>query len=251
MKELLQTASENVSFLLVSLLVFAALVAVAKLSERLVHADLHRPTQSRYIAFVAMSAALGGILMYFEIPLFFAPSFYQLDLSEIPVLICSFYLGPVAGVITEFLKVVIKLFIKGTSTAFVGDFANFVVGCTFILPATIFYHIRKTRKMAVVGMVAGTIIMAICGSLFNALYLLPTFSVLYGMPLDAIVGMGQAVNPAINSVAMLVLLAVVPFNLLKGAVVSVVTFALYKRTERALSRVMLPQQRPARHGTVS
>lgn len=251
MNNLLQSISENASFLLVCLLIFVGLVLIARVAERLTHAELHKPGQSKYIAFIAMSAALGGVLMYFEIPLFFAPSFYQLDLSEIPVLISSFYLGPVAGVITEFLKVLIKLVLKGTSTAFVGDFANFVVGCTFILPATIIYHTRKTRKNAVLGMAIGTLCMTVFGSFFNAVYLLPKFSQLYGIPLDGIVAMSQEVNPAIHSVSSLVLMAVVPFNLLKGVVVSVVTFVLYKRVEHVLSRLMQPAH-PARRskGTI-
>lgn len=251
MQTLLQSISENASFLLVCLVVFIGLVLIAKVAERLTHAELHKPGQSKYIAFIAMSAALGGVLMYFEIPLFFAPSFYQLDLSEIPVLISSFYLGPVAGVITEFLKVLVKLLLKGTSTAFVGDFANFVVGCTFILPATIVYHISKTRKNAILGMAVGTVIMTIFGSLFNAVYLLPAFSQLYGIPLDGIIGMAQEVNPAIHSISSLVLMAVVPFNLVKGVVVSAVTFVLYKRVEHVLSRLMQPV-RPARRskGTI-
>lgn len=243
MSEFLQTVSENASFLLVCVLVFAGLVLVAMAAERLTKADLHRPGKTKYIAFIAMAAAVGGVLMCLELPLFFAPSFYKLDFSELPVLIASFYLGPVAGVTTEFLKVVIKLLLKGTTTAFVGDFANFVVGCTFILPATIIYHIHKTRKTAIVGMATGTAIMTVFGSLFNAVYLLPTFSALFGMPMEAIIGMAQDVNPAITNVSTLVLMAVVPFNLLKGVVVSAVTYLLYKRLERVLGKLMAPQPR--------
>ena len=234
---------------MVCLAVFAGIVLLAMGAERLEKADLRRPGKTKYIAFIAMSAAIGGVLMSLEIPLFFAPSFYQLDFSELPVLIASFYLGPVAGVITELMKVMVKLLLKGTSTAFVGDFANFVIGCTFILPASIVYHIRKNKKMAITGMVVGTAIMTVFGSLFNAVYLIPTFSVLFGMPLEAIVGMGANVNPHITSVSTLVLMAVVPFNLLKGAVVSAITFVLYKRLERLLSKMMAPANRRSEQPT--
>jgi len=172
--------------------------------------------------------------MYFEIPLPFAPFFYQIDLSEVPVFICSFSLGPVAGVVCELVKIILKLFLKGTSTAFVGDFANFVVGCSFVLPATIVYHRFKTKKGALAGMAVGTGAMTVFGSLFNAVYLLPTFAELYGMPLDAIVAIGSDVNGLVNSVSTLVLFAVVPFNLVKGVIVSLLTFLLYKRIERLL-----------------
>ena len=118
---------ENLSFVGICVLVFAALLGLAYLFERTVCRDLQRRSRSRNISYVAMFSALGGVLMLLEIPLFFAPGFYKMDLSELPVLMSAFYLGPVAGVITELLKVLLKLLLKGTSTAFVGDFANFVV----------------------------------------------------------------------------------------------------------------------------
>lgn len=224
---------ENVVFLLVCLLVFAAIFMVAMLLERL-WLKPQKQSPARRAAYVGIFAAIAAVLMYLEFPLPFAPGFYELDFSEIPVLICSFSLGPVAGVVCEFLKVVLKLFLKGTSTAFVGDFANFVVGCALILPASALYFANKTKKGAIIGMVVGTICITVVGSLFNAIYLIPTFSVLFGMPLDVIVGMGTAINPAITGVNTLVLFAVAPFNLLKGAADSIVTFLIYKHIERLL-----------------
>ena len=188
----------------------------------------------RTLVQIGMLSAIAIILMLFEIPLPFAPSFYELDFSEIPVLICSFSLGPVAGVVCEFIKELLKLFLKGTSTAFVGDLANFVVGCSFILPASVVYFAQKTKTGAIIGMGVGTAVMTVFGSLFNAVYLIPAFSVLFDTPLEVIIGMGTDINPAIVSVNTLVLFAVVPFNLLKGVLVSVVTFFLYKHIERLL-----------------
>ena len=237
MSSLLQSAKQNLEFLGVCLLIFLVLVAIAFLAERLCGLKHHRVTRARYVSFTAMFSAIAAILMFFEIPLFFAPSFYEIDLSEIPILICSFYLGPLSGVICELLKVLIKLFIKGTTTAFVGDFANFCVGCAMILPASILYHVHKSKKSAVYGMILGTLVMTIFGSLLNAVYLLPKFAELYGMPLDAIIGMGTAINPYINNVSTLVLMAVVPFNILKGIIVSVLTKLLYKRVEKLLLRL--------------
>lgn len=227
---------ENFKFVLTCLAIFAGIVLVAALFEKFICKDRKLFSSTHYISYTGIFAAMAGVFMLIEIPLFFAPGFYKLDLSEIPVLICTFYLGPVAGVVAELLKVVIKLLLKGTTTAFVGDFANFVVGCSMVLPASIIYHAKPGKKSAIIGLVVGTIIMTIFGSLFNAVYLLPKFSELYGMPLDAIVGMGSKVNGAINSVSTLVLFAVVPFNLLKGAVVSAVTVLLYKRISPILHK---------------
>lgn len=234
MRELLQTAKENALFLLTCLGIFMGFVLVAWLAQKLLMKEKKPISPARKVSFIAMFGAIAAVLMYIEISLPFAPPFYQIDFSEIPVLICTFYLGPVSGVVCEFVKVLLKLLLKGTSTAFVGDFANFAVGCALVLPASVIYHCRKTKKTAVIGMAAGTVIMTVFGSAFNAIYLLPKFAQLYGMPLEAIIGMGTDVNARITSVSTLVLFAVVPFNLLKGVLVSTVTLLLYKRVERLL-----------------
>ena len=231
MTEFLQTAKDNLSFLLTCLGVFAALVLAAWLAQHFLAKDRRSVSPARRVSYVAMFSALGGVLMLLEIPLFFAPGFYKIDLSELPVLMSAFYLGPVAGVITELLKVLIKLLLKGTSTAFVGDFANFVVGCTFVLPAAVIYHHHKTRRTAIVGMAVGTLCMTVFGSAFNGLHLIPKFAELFGLPIEQIVAMGTAVNKSITSVPTLVMFAVVPFNLIKGVVDSALTYLLYKRVE--------------------
>jgi len=227
---------ENLGFIGMCLGIFAGLFLIALLFEKLLCKDSRRFRDTHYIAYTAIFAAMAGVLMLIEIPLFFAPSFYKIDLSELPVMICTFYLGPVAGVVTELIKVVLKLLLKGTSTAFVGDFANFAVGCAFVLPASIIYHARSSRKMALIGMLAGTLVMTVFGSAFNAIYLIPKYASMYGMPIDSIVAMGTAVNGNITSVNTLVLFAVVPFNLLKGVVVSLLTFLLYKRISPLLHK---------------
>ena len=192
---------------------------------------------TKNVVLMGMFGALAGVLMLFEFPLpFLAPSFYGLDVSEVPVLIGTFAMGPVAGVATELCKVLLKLVLKGTTTAFVGDFANFVVGCSLVLPASILYYIKKNRKMAIAGLAVGTVVMTIFGSGFNALYLLPKFSELFGMPMEAIIGMGTAINSHIQSVWTLVFFAVVPFNILKGVIVSAITMLLYKHISPILKK---------------
>ncbi|MCR5809315.1 MAG: ECF transporter S component [Clostridiales bacterium] len=229
LKQTLLSAKENLSFLLICLAISAGVFLIAYLFERLFVKQRKRFSDTHYITYTALFSAMAGALMLLEIPLFFAPGFYKLDLSELPVMICTFYLGPVAGAVSEFFKIVIKLIIKGTSTAFVGDFANFAVGCTFVLPASMIYHARPGRKTALVGLICGTLIMTVFGSAFNALYLIPKFAKLFHMELDAIVAMGTAVNKHITTLPKLILFAVVPFNLLKGVLISVTTFLLYKR----------------------
>ena len=231
MGKLISQIGENLSFVLECLGIFAALFVLALLFERFVMKNRKKLGSTHFLAYTAIFSAMAGVLMFIEIPLFFAPSFYEIDLSEIPIMICTFYLGPVSGVVAEFLKIIVKLVLKGTTTAFVGDFANFVVGCTFVLPAAVIYHHHKTRRTAIIGMAVGTLCMTVFGSLFNALYLIPKFAELFHLPIDQIVAMGTAVNKGITSVPTLVLFAVVPFNLIKGIVDSALTYLLYKRVE--------------------
>ena len=228
--ETFQKAKDNLGFIGVCLGIFAALFLVAWLFERFVMKDRRRRfSDTHFITYTAIFSAMAAVLMLLEFPLMFlAPEFYKLDFSELPVMICTFYLGPVAGVVTELIKIVLKLLIKGTSTAFVGDFANFVVGCAFVLPASMIYHAKPGKKTAGIGLICGTLIMTVFGSAFNGLYLIPKFAQMFG-GLDGIIAMGSKVNGNINSIWTLVFFSVVPFNLIKGVVVSILAFLLYKR----------------------
>lgn len=227
----LRSAWDNIDFIAVCLGVFTLLFISALLFERFVMKERRRRfSDTHFITYTAVFSAMAAVLMLLEFPLaFLAPEFYKLDFSELPIMICTFYLGPVSGVTAELIKVVLKLLIKGTSTAFVGDFANFAVGCAFVLPASMIYHVKPGKKSALIGLVIGTVFMAVFGSAFNALYLIPKFAKLFHMPIDGIVGMGTKINKSITSVWTLVFFAVAPFNLIKGALVSFITFLLYKR----------------------
>ncbi len=191
-------------------------------------------TDIRTVAQVGVLGGIAFLLMTIEIPLWFAPGFYRLDLSELPVLIGAFAMGPLAGVLIELVKVVLYFFIHGSSTAGVGDMANFIMGCALVVPAAALYKNHKTKKRAAIGLVSGTAAMAAASSLLNAFLLLPLYAAAFHMPLAAIIQMGTKVNPAITNLFTFVLFAVVPFNLFKGAVVSVLTMLLYKKVSPIL-----------------
>lgn len=183
---------------------------------------------AKYMAFVGMFSAISVVLMFLEIPLPFAPSFYKIDFSEVPALIGGFAMGPVAGVLIEFIKILIHLIIKGTQTAGVGEIANFAIGCSLVVPASLLYRRSKTKTHAIVGMAIGTALMTIVGPVLNAYVLLPAYATAFHMPMDALIAMGTAVNSHINSLITFCLLSVAPFNLLKGVLVSIITMILYK-----------------------
>ena len=234
MGKLWTTLQENLLFVSVCVLIICALGILARISERYLP-SVRKVTTARRVSIVGIYAAMATVLHILDFPLLFmAPEFYKLDFSEVPVLLCGFYLGPSATVACEELKILLKLLLKGTSTAFVGDFANFAVGCSLVLPATILYHIRKTRRGAIVGLLVGSAVLTVFGSAFNAIYLLPKFAALYGIPLEAIIAMGSKIHSSITDVSSFVLLCVAPLNLIKGVSVSALTLLLYKRIEKIL-----------------
>ena len=146
-------------------------------------------TKTRTIVEIGMLGAIATVLMLFEFPLpFIAPPFYELDFSEVPVLVGAFALGPMAGASIELIKILINLLINGTVTAFVGEIGNYLLGCSFVIPAAIIYKKYKSKKNAVIAMTAGTITMTVFGCILNAYVLLPTYAAAFGMPIDASVG---------------------------------------------------------------
>lgn len=248
MNGLLDSIVSNVVFLFEFLAVIVAIFIIAYAVEKYAKkksGDTEKILSTRKIAMIGMFSALSTILMLLEVPLPFAPSFYKFDLSELPALIGTFAFGPVVGVMIELCKIILKLLIKGTGTAFVGELANFSVGCSFILPASIIYAFKKSKVNAVVGCVVGTIILTIFGTSFNAVYLLPKFAELYGMPLEALIEMGTAINPKITNVTSFVVLAVAPLNLIKGTSVSVITMLVYKKLSPILKGMTTQRNRKA------
>lgn len=233
MNNLFQNVADNLLFVLEFLLVIASLLVAALLLEKLAQKKSgvkEKIFTTRKIAVIGMFSAIAAVLMLFEFPLPFAPAFYELDFSELPILVGTFAFGPVAGVMMEFVKILLKLLFKGTSTAFVGDLANFAVGCSLILPASVVYSFKKNKKGAVLACVAGTLCITVFGTAFNAVYLLPAFSKLYNIPLDSLLAMGTEVNSLVKegSIVSFVAACVAPMNLLKGASVSLVTMLIYK-----------------------
>ncbi len=231
-KTLSEELIANMTFVVVCLVVVLVVMTIAVVYERIVrkkNGGTERILSTRKIVVVGIFSAISLILFLLDFPVFFAPAFYRIDFSELPALIAAFAYGPVAGVLIELIKILLKLCIKGTSTAFVGELANFVIGVSFLLPAAMLYEFRKTKNMALISCLVGTLCMTAFGTFFNAVYLLPAFATLYGMPLDAIIGMGSAINASIRDVTTFVFFAVAPINLLKGGLDSLITVLVYKK----------------------
>lgn len=189
------------------------------------------------IAKMAILGTAAFVLMMIEFPLpFLAPAFYKMDFSEVAVLVGGFAMGPGPAVVIEALKIVLNLLFQGTSTMFVGELANFLIGCSFVLPAAVLYSKNKNRATALKGLVAGTVCMALMGVIMNYFVLLPAYGYFFHMSEEAIVGAGQAIFPFIKSKLGFVAVCVTPFNLVKGLLVSVVTLLVYKHISPLLHK---------------
>lgn len=185
---------------------------------------------------IALLSALAGVLMLFEAPLWFAPSFYKIDLSELAVMVGGLTMGPVAAAFIELIKILLNFVLNGTITGGVGEIGNLIVGCAFVVPVAFIYQKWHTKIGMIVGMVTGVICLVLLGSVVNYFVLLPVYAVVYGQPLEFFIAMGNVINPAIVDLKTFILYAVAPFNLFKGVVISVLTALLYNRVGKYLEK---------------
>ncbi len=191
----------------------------------------------RMLTTTAMLGAMAGVLMFIEFPLgFIAPPFYKLDFSEVPVLIGTFAFGPIQGVVIELIKILIHLVIKGTQTAFIGELGNLLIGCAMIIPAGLIYKRKKTKKSAIIGMSVSTLFMSAAGVFLNAYLLIPVYASAFPVTVEDIVGMGHAIFPIVDNVLTLCVFCVLPFNLIKGILVSLVVAFIYKPLSRLIHK---------------
>ncbi|MBP2634659.1 MAG: ribU [Firmicutes bacterium] len=180
-----------------------------------------------YTTRVAILASAATILMLLEVPVIFMPPFLKLDFSDIPAIIGAFALGPLAGCLIVLLKNM--LHVSYTQTAGIGEMANFLVGTGFVVPAACIYSGSKSRKRALLALIAGTLSMTLVAAAVNYWILIPLYQTALKLPLEAIITMGRAANPQIVDLKTFIVFAIIPFNLLKGSVVSVITLLVYKK----------------------
>ena len=180
------------------------------------------------ISRIAILGTLGALLMLIDFPIFVAPSFYKLDIGDLPCLIGAFAMGPIPALFIQIIKILLKLLFKPTSTAFIGEIAAFIFSSVYCIVAAIVSQRNKTKKGALVGMIIGSIAMIIVSTLTNYLFIIPAYSNLYGMPLEVIIGLGNSIFPVVKDLLSFSLCCVLPFNVIKTVIIDVLTFFLYK-----------------------
>ena len=177
----------------------------------------------------AMLSAVAFILMFIEFPIpMLIPAFIKMDFSDLPALLGAFALGPVYGVIISFMKNLLHIVIKGTSTACVGELSNFILGAIFSAVAGYIYKHHKSPKTAIIGAVAGAVAMGVLSVPSNYFVVYPAYVQFYHMPLEAILGMYQAILPSADSLIKCLILFNLPFTLVKGLLDAVLCMLIYK-----------------------
>lgn len=188
--------------------------------------------QFMYMTRTAVLAGAAVILMLMDFPIVFMPGFLKMDLSEIPAIIGAFSMGPLAGLWVMLLKNLLHL--TNSQTAGIGELANFLVGSAFVLTAGFIYRRYKSRQGAITALLAGTIAMTVAAAALNYWVLIPLYQAVLNFPGEAVVKMGHAVNPFIINLKTFILFAIIPFNLLKGLLVSLITILIYKKLSHLL-----------------
>lgn len=199
---------------------------------------MNRALTPRALVFIAMLGALSSVLMALEFPLPFAPAYMKFEISDLPALFAGFFLGPAAGALTELLKILIKLVLVGSSTAFVGEVQNLLCALAFVLPTTVFYHLHRTKKGALLALCLGSLVGSLFTVLANQYFAIPMYVKLYHIPLEVILKMAAAANPFVHTLTDFLLLTILPFNIIKYASCSFLTFLIYKKASVALERLV-------------
>lgn len=181
---------------------------------------------------IALLSAIAVVLTLVSVPIPIFPAFLKIDLGDLPALIGGFALGPLAGIIVEFIKNVFNFILKNDGTGGVGNLSNFIVGISFVVPASVIYMKKKTKKRAIIGMLVGVISMVIFSSLSNYYVIVPLYAKLFSM--EAIMNAMSQANPNIRDMKTYIVYAVVPFNIIKGLIVSVVALLIYKKVSPIL-----------------
>ena len=195
--------------------------------------NITKRSNIQVLCIIAILSAISYILAFIEIPVPLSPSFAKMDLSDFPALMGAFAFGPIAGLSIELIKNALQLLT--TTTGGVGELANFVIGGSFVLIAGFIYKFWKTKKGAWVSCIVASIVMGIMAAIMNYFVLLPMFEIF--MPLDQVIASFGEFIPFIQTKLDVVLFNALPFNILKGLVISIFTMLIYKKLTPVLKGI--------------
>lgn len=183
---------------------------------------------------ISILSAIGYILMFISVPLpMLFPEFLKIDISDLTALLGGISLGPIAGITIAFLKNLLQFITGMSTTGGVGEFANFLIGGSFVFTVSYIYSKKRNIQGVIIGLVSGMVVMTVVGCVANYFIILPFYATI-GWSIDAVVSMGAAINPAIDSKMSFIIWMIAPFNILKSGLMSLLTLPVYKKTEKIL-----------------
>ena len=192
-----------------------------------------RGIKTRNITRVGVLSVMAFILMNIKMPLaFIAPAFMKLDISDVPVLLGAFTMGPIYGVIIAAIKNILNIIITGTDTGMVGELSNFIIASVYAITASVFYRRYRTFKGAILSLILGIVLMTTSAFISNYYFIFPLYAKI--MPMEAIVAMGSKIFPKVTDLFTMMVYCIIPFNIIKGSITAVVTVLLYERVRPAL-----------------
>ena len=195
-------------------------------------------TKVKKSAFIGLMGAVSAVLMLFRFPIPFMPPFLSFDLSGLMEMLGGFMFGPMAAACIIVVKILLQLVMQGSFSLGTGELQNLILSCSYVLPALIIYHRNKTKKMAITGMAVSTIFVSVMAVFTNLYLIIPFYVKLFGMSMDDIITMCRTVSPAMKNVTTMAVFGLLPFNLIKYGVTSLVTFIVYKRLSRVIKGII-------------
>lgn len=178
---------------------------------------------TKNLTMIAMFSAISAVLMVFEIQLPFSPSFVKFDFSDLPVMLGGFLIGPFAGGIIAFMKILLHFLLNGTTSFFVGDLSNLLLTLSFVLPASFIYQQKKTKKTAIQGLLVSIICTSLLAIIFNLFLIFPLYLKVLNLKMVDLINMIHVVNPLVKDVFTMIVFSLLPFNLFKYSIVSMIT----------------------------
>lgn len=184
---------------------------------------------TKNLTMIAMFSAIAAVLMVFEIQLPFSPSFVKFDFSDLPVMLGGFLIGPFAGGIIAFMKILLHFLLNGTTSFFVGDLSNLLLTLSFVLPASFIYQQKKTKKTTIQGLLVSIICTSLLAIIFNLFLIFPLYLKVLNLKMVDLINMIHVVNPLVKDVFTMIVFSLLPFNLFKYSIVSMITMLSYKK----------------------
>lgn len=186
-------------------------------------------SETRKMILCALFGAIAAVLMSFEISVPFMPAFIKMDLSEVPVILAGLAMGLKYGMIAAVLKVVLKFLFAGTTTMFIGEIVNILISFLYLVPMGLILRNRKDRKTMIAALAGATAGCSVCAVFANYFITFPMYTKLFGMSAEDILAVFMQFNPLVHNTMGMLVLSLIPFNLIKYGIDSVLTYIAYQR----------------------